>query len=373
MERKDGNIYLKILVNILIYALIFFVVVYLGPRVLSFFLPFVVAWIIAWIANPLVQFMENKINLRRKYSSVLIIIFVIGLVVFGLYALVSFIIEQSVALVDELPSIATTITTTLDQVVYNLNETLSGMPLAIQEPIIELGESIRINVIAFISNASIPEATLGFTRNIFDYILFTILVFIASYFLIKDNDRILNTVKEATPATVLEKYDLIQYHFKYAVGGYVQAQLKLMLMVIVILYIGFKFIGARYAFLLAILTGIIDLLPILGTGFVIWPWAVIELILGNYFNASLLMIIYVVCQFLKNILQPKVVGDSVGVDALTTFVLMFIGYQLKGVTGLILAVPIGLILFNLYQVGMFDNIIRGFKILFKDINAYRKF
>lgn len=373
MERKNGNIYLKILLNIVIYALLIFIIFYFGPRILGFFLPFVVAWIIALIANPLVHFLENKINLRRKYSSVLIIIIVLGVIVLGLYSVISFVIEQSVLLVNELPSIASTLSKTLDQVVINLNETVSGLPQIIQEPVMELGESIRINVIAFISDARIPEATIGFTRNIFDYILFLILVFIASYFFIKDNDSILNRLKSITPKSVQERYDLIQYHFKYAVGGYVKAQLKLMLMVIIILYIGFKFLGTNYAFLIALITGFIDLLPILGTGFIIWPWAAVEFILGNYVDGTILLAIYLICQFLKNVLQPKVVGDSVGIDTLTTFVLMFIGYQLRGVTGLILAVPFGLILYNLYKVGMFDNIIRGFKILFRDINEYRKF
>lgn len=373
MKRKNGNIYLKILINILIYALVIFVVVYLGPRILRFFLPFVVAWVIALIANPLVHFLENKIKLRRKYSSVLIIIVVIAIITFALYGIFSFIVEQSVILVNELPAIAASATRTLDQVIINLNETLGGLPEVVQEPLMELGESIRVNVIAFISDARIPEATIGFTRNILDYLIFLVIVFIASYFFIKDSDSIINTIKEHTPPSIKEKYDLIIYHFKYAVGGYVKAQLKLMLMVIIILYIGFKIIGTQYAFLIALITGFVDLLPILGTGFVIWPWAAVEFILGNYFVGTVLLVFYVICQVLKNVLQPKVVGDTIGIDTLTTFILMFIGYQFAGVLGLILAVPIGLILYNLYKVGMFDNIIRGFKIITKDINEYRKF
>ena len=115
------------------------------------------------------------------------------------------------------------------------------------------------------------------------------------------------------------------------------------------------------------------MLPVFGTGFILWPWALIEFILGNYFVAMYLMGIYVVCQIIKNALQPKMVGDSVGIDPLATLLFMYIGYRLGGIIGLIVAIPIGLIIANLYRAGMFDNIIRGLKILTKDINQYRKF
>lgn len=373
MEKRSENIYIKILVNIIIYIAVILFMIFLGPKIFRFFLPFIIAWFIAWIANPFVQFLDRRLNLVRQYSSILIIFMVITLVVFGSYLIISVVIERSAALISELPDIVETINSTLNQVTLNLNQMLSRVPLVIQEPIIELEESIRLSIITFLSDARIPEATIDFTRNIFDYIIFTVIVFIASYFFIKDNNRITTKLKQITPDNVRAQYELVQYHFKYAVGGYVKAQLKLMGIVIVILYIGFKIINIRYAFLIALIAGFVDLLPILGTGFIIWPWAAIELILGNYFIATFLIVLYVICQFIKNILQPKIVGDTVGIDALTTFVLMFIGFRLSGVFGLILSVPVGLILYNLYKVGMFDNIIRGFKILFKDINEYRKF
>ena len=94
MERKNENIYLKILINILIYALVIFLIFLLAPDLLRFFLPFIIAWFIAWIANPLVQFLEKRLKIVRNYSSVLIIFLVIGLIAFLLYALGRFVFVQ---------------------------------------------------------------------------------------------------------------------------------------------------------------------------------------------------------------------------------------------------------------------------------------
>ena len=373
MERRKENIYLKIFVNILIFVVVALFVIFLAPGLLRFFLPFILAWLIAWIANPLVQFLENRLKIVRNYSSVIIIFLVIGLIASILYALGRFLFIQISLLVNDFPNIVVLISETFDQVNYNLSEILSGLPEAVQEPIYQLETSLRLSLNNFISNARLPEATLGITRNLGDYLLFVITMFITAYFFIKDRDTILAKIRSKTPESVLEKFDLIKNQFNYALGGYIKAQFKMMLVVSAILYVGLKLIGTRFSFLIALLIGFIDLLPIFGTGFVLWPWTVVELILGNYFDAVVLISLYVVCQLIKNIIQPKLVGDSVGLNPMATLFLMYVGYEIAGFLGLILSIPAALVLINLYRIGMFDNIIRGFKILITDINEFRKF
>lgn len=373
MERKKENIYLKIIANIFIYALVILLIVFLAPDLLRFFLPFIIAWFIAWIANPLVQFLEERLKIVRNYSSVLIIFLVIGLIATILYLLGRFVFVQVSALVNDFPDIVVLVSDTFDQVDANLTEKLSGLPQVVQDPLYQFGESLRESLNTFIANARLPEATLGFTRNLGDYLLFIITMFITAYFFIKDRETILGKMRDKTPNSVLEKFDLIKDQFNYALSGYIKAQFKIMVVVVIILYIGFKIIGTRFSFLIALLTGFVDLLPIFGTGFILWPWALIEIILGNYFDAIVLVSLYLIAQLIKNIIQPKLVGDSVGLNPLTTLIFMYTGYQIAGFIGLILSIPTGLILMNLYKVGMFDNIIRGFKILIHDINEFRKF
>jgi predicted PurR-regulated permease PerM len=86
-----------------------------------------------------------------------------------------------------------------------------------------------------------------------------------------------------------------------------------------------------------------------------------------------LIVVYLVCQITKQLLQPKMVGDSIGISPLSTLVFMFIGYRFYGVLGMILGIPVGMVCVNLYRIGAFDRIIRGFKIIARDINDFRKF
>ena len=89
------------------------------------------------------------------------------------------------------------------------------------------------------------------------------------------------------------------------------------------------------------------------------PWAIIDVISGNYFRAIGLVIIYLICQVVKQLLQPKMVGDSIGLNPLATLLFMFVGYRLYGVFGMIIGIPVGMVLVNMYRIGMFDRLIRG--------------
>ena len=79
-----------------------------------------------------------------------------------------------------------------------------------------------------------------------------------------------------------------------------------------------------------------------------------------------LTILYLFTQLLRRILEPKLVGDSIGIDPLATLVFMYAGYKLAGVLGMIWAVPIGAIIINFYKMGVFDNMMRGCKEALED-------
>ena len=75
----------------------------------------------------------------------------------------------------------------------------------------------------------------------------------------------------------------------------------------------------------------------------------------------------------KQMLQPKMVGDSIGLNPLLTLFFMFVGYRFGGIFGMIIGIPVGMVLVNFYRVGIFDRLIRGFKIIANSINEYRKY
>ena len=94
---------------------------------------------------------------------------------------------------------------------------------------------------------------------------------------------------------------------------------------------------------------------------------------GDHKMAIGLLIIYAVSQLVRQLIQPKLLGDSIGLNPFATLFFMYLGYQWGSVLGMIIAVPIAMIIINLSKAGVFDNFIYTIRLLVDDINTRRKY
>lgn len=372
---KEKDIYKRILVNFLITIIgVCLVAMFLGD-VLRFFLPFVIGFIIAVIANPMVRFLEKKVRMKRKYGSAVIIVFVLAAVIGVIYLVGYLVVKEVISLVGDIPTLLQQAQELIDEISRRLNGVYEKLPESMQNAVLRVTDNLEVWLQTRLTEFEMPTISEAgdYVGNLLEGILIAIITVLAAYFFIADRDKLVDLVKKLTPETVQEYYGLVVNNIKSAVGGYFKAQFKIMLIIIVILFIGFEALGVNYSFLLALLTAFLDLLPVFGTGAVIGPWVVVDLITGNYVEAIVLTILYVVCQLTKQLLQPKMVGDSIGMNPLATLLFMFVGYRFGGILGMIIGIPVGMVLVNFYRLGMFDRLIRGFKILANSINEYRKY
>ena len=174
------------------------------------------------------------------------------------------------------------------------------------------------------------------------------------------------------PESGIRYYKFLKSDVKKLIGGYFLAQFRIMFVVALILAAGLFILQVKYSFLWAVLIAILDFLPVFGTGTVLIPWAVIKVFSGEYAFAAGLALIYILTQVVRQIIQPKIVGDTVGLPPLTTLFFLYLGYKWAGLGGMILAVPIGMLVLNLYEFGAFDSLIDNLKILVHDVNEFRK-
>ena len=373
---KKYQIYLKILLNLIIFVLGVLCLFLVVPKVLTFFAPFVIGWIIAMIANPLVRFMEKRIKIVRKHSSAIIIILVILAVVGVIYGLAYLLITQISSLVSDLPDMLLSVEQLFDNASERLMKIYEVLPISVQGLIDGAIQGIQKAMSGVISNIGAND--LGglagtVAKNVVDFALKAVITILSAYFFIKEREELATVVKNSVPESIVRNYNIIVDNFKMAFGGYFKAQFKIMAILTVILFIGLEFMKVDYSFLFAFLIALLDFLPFFGAGAVLWPWAVIELFAGNIPRAICIMVIYLICQIVRQVLQPKMVGDSIGISPFGTLVFMFIGWQLYGAIGMILGIPIGMVVVKFYRLGMFDNMIKGFRLLIHDINEFRKF
>jgi sporulation integral membrane protein YtvI len=340
----------------------------IGIKFLRFFMPFVIGWVIALIANPLVRFAESRMKMVRKYTSMLIIIIVLGLIVGAVYLAGSKVVDETTKLVEQAPDIYQSFSQDYKEVEKNLDRFILELPQGVQDSILDMQENIGQKIGEFATGFS--QWTVSYAGDIAKHlpnvligIIFTIL---SAYFFIADRDKILEFGRANTPMFIQKKWKVLADNFRGVIGGYFKAQIKIMAIVWMVLVVGFMFMQVKFAIFIAFLVAFLDMLPFFGTGTALIPWALFRILSGDMKMAVELIILYLFTQLLRRILEPKLVGDSIGIDPLATLVFMYAGYKLAGVLGMILAVPIGAIMINFYKMGVFDSMMKGCKDALED-------
>ncbi|MCR5459929.1 MAG: sporulation integral membrane protein YtvI [Acetatifactor sp.] len=366
--------YCKAIVNIMITIAVLLLVVFVLPWLLAFFAPFVVGWVIAWLAGPPVKFFEEKMKIKRRAGSAVVIVAVIALIVFAFYGLGSILVREGTGLVQSFPEIWEEIKKAAYELGDRLEKVYLSLPSNVRENLDGSAEQLKAHAAEFLGKMGTPTLTAvgNFAKYLPTLLIGVIMALLSSYLFVADRKKINEWCSQHVPKVVQDRYQLIRQSLVQAVGGYVKAQFKIEIWVYLVLVIGFWILKVKYLLLIALGVAFLDFLPFFGAGAVMVPWAIVKIVGGDYQMAIGLLIIWGLGQLLRQIIQPKIVGDSIGVAPLPTLFLLYIGFQFGSVIGMIIAVPVGLILFSLYEGGVFDVTINSVKLLISGINQFRR-
>ena len=374
MDGKGSRrTYLKVVMNLGIVLALILLCIFVVPRVVIYFMTFVIGWIIALIASPLVRFFERQFKVKRKAGSAFVIISVIALVILAGYFLGMKLTEQVADFVREVPEMWESTQQDFAEIGHKLENFGRHLPEEVQRTFKNITENVDQYFGELMGTLSTPtiEALSRFAKNLPSIIIGIIMSLLSAYFFVADKDYVPNLLSKAVPESILERWDMVKRGLKRAVGGYFKAQLKIELWMYVLLAVGFWILRVKYAFIIAVGVAFLDLLPFFGTGTVLLPWAAVKFLSGDYTMVIGLLIIWGVGQLARQLIQPKIVGESVGLSPIPTLFLLFIGFKAGGVVGIIIAVPLGIIVLNMYEEGVFDNTLNSLKVLYASISNFR--
>lgn len=373
-DLGDTRPYWKVLVSLVFSLTATVLFIYVGIKAIFYFMPFVIGWILSVIAGPLVTFLEKKLKIMKRLGSAITIILVLALCIGLIYLIISQIWEEISVLIRNFPSMYHDLERGLSQIGTQGNTLFERFPEQIQNSWATLMNNLDDTASSLIGRIGEPtiEVAGNVAKRIPSVLIGTIVAFVSAYFFIADKENLGEWVKKVVPNSITSRLLLVGENLKYAMGGYFKAQFKIMGVVFAILLVGFTMMQIRFSILLAIAIAFLDFLPFFGTGTALIPWAIYKFLVGDYKMVAALVILYGVTQLVRQLIQPKLVGDSMGLNPLYTLFLLYLGYRVGSVLGMIFAVPIGLILLNLYQAGAFDYILNDVKILAEGILSLRE-
>ncbi len=314
-------------------------------KIIPYIAPFIMALFITFTIERPVRFLIKKTKISRGIS-VAVVLLVFVLVIGGILTLVfSQIVNEIWRLTKEIPSAQT-----VKKYVEMLLEKSQDLYLSLPS---DFEKALRDNLGSLVGTvSSYLESLWNYMVNIVkflpEFFVFIVISLVASFFMSRDREKISNFVFKQMPEGWKNKIRTVKDDLFVALVGYIKAQLILITITFIELLIGYSIIGVKYAFFFAVLTAIVDALPILGTGTILIPTSAIYLLLGNVPRAFAFIVLYIVISVVRQFLEPKVVGENLGLHPLVTLISIYVGMQVFGIIGLFLG-PILVIIVKALQ------------------------
>lgn len=364
--------YFKIFLNLFVALITGVCLFFIVPRILVFFTPFLIGWIISMVAQPVVLFIEKHLPIKRKPVSAFVVCAAIAGVALLLYGIGYMLVRELIGFAGSIPEMVEALKVTIQKIGVLFDGLLQRLPFKVATDFDKVYEMVSDYAAEWTAKLGTPtvNALSSFAKNVPGVIVGIVMCLLSAYFFIAEKESLIQYAKRYTPQFIQEKWKIIYKSLFGALGGYIKAQFKIEFLMYFVILLGLMFFKVKYALLIALAIAFLDLLPVFGTGTVLIPWAIMKLLDGDYRMAIGLGILWGATLLFRQIIQPKIVGDSIGLAPLPTLFLIYIGWQFGGVVGMLIAVPIGVLLINLKQAGIFDNVKVSIQILSQDIQAF---
>lgn len=324
---------------------------------LVWLMPFFIAYVIVSLLQPMIRLLRNKLKIKPKLAA-LIVMFLFYAIAFSTVGLAIFeLVNISTNMLLTLPDFITNVLLpSLVDVVKQIENmffaTLPDLYANTFEPIYQLLESsenlllaLTPNILSFVQNVvmNIPKIVISFIISI-----------VISFFLAMDYDMIKAFIWKQINVSVQQF--LMNFNDKFAATVFkmIRSYALIIMLTFIQLFIGLSILRVELALWIAIAIAIFDILPVVGTGGIVLPWALISILYGNTFLGIGLFVLYGVILVVRQVVEPKIIGDQVGLHPIVTILSMILGFNTLGVVGLF-GFPIVIsILVKLQEEGKFQ-------------------
>lgn len=318
-----------------VYAVLYFIFVY----VIQWVMPFIVGFLIALTLRPVTRFVNKFVKGTGKGVAVFVIALFYTIVALTVWILLSLLITRTTELVYYLPRLYFN---RLEPLLLKFNDWIVTNAQTLSPDVASTISQIVTNAInyiaGFVKNISISFVQFA-TRLISNfplYLISVIFTIVLSVYITLEYDNITAFFRKQLP----DKFNTTFEEARIFVSGTLWKMIKSYILIMIItfleMYIGLSILKVNFALPIAVIVAILDIMPVLGTGGILIPWAIVELILENHFLGIGLIVLYVVVTVIRNVLEPRIVGKQIGLHPIITITAMYAGLRLFSVAGIII-------------------------------------
>lgn len=332
--------------NYIMIAMVFIFIYVFFTFIIPFFLPFFVGMIIAAVNAPFVRIFEKNLKIKRPIAVAISMFLTISLLAMLLISSALNIYNELVKLQSNMPvyydSTFNNLKGLYDKAMNLYNHLPSNVSDSINQNLVGLKDRSEVLLEKLISGmmstvSSIPRM-----------IVFSVVSLLSAFFINSDSRRLKIFFSKQIPKELHKSLEGFRADALRAFVGYIKAVFILMGITCFLVTVGLFIMGADYAILMGLIVGLSEAIPLFGTGIVMIPWILWNLIAGNNSMALGLFIIFILGVVVRQILEPKIVGDKMGLHPLATLAAMYLGTEIFGFAGLFIG-PLSLIILKSIQ------------------------
>ncbi len=298
--------------------------------VLPFFTPFVIGALLAMMIDPVVDLLEEKFKIPRGLSALVVLVLVVLVLIVFLTTGIARLVYELDLLLQTLPQYQAALGAFIDRVVLWFSEVTSGLPKVLLNTL-ETGER---SIYTAISN--LIKQILAAVQKVPNFFIIGLISFLAAFFFSRDKRIISKAIFRFIPRSWRKQVFEVKEDVFVAFSGFLRAQLILISMTAVMAIIGLTILRIRYAWLLGLTAGILDLIPMMGPSAVFLPLALYLFAWDQLPMAIGVLVVLGVILLVRQLSEPRIVGSNVGLHPLATLIAIYLGFRLFGVSGFIL-------------------------------------
>lgn len=315
--------------------------------------PLIAAALVTVVLQKTITKISQKMKLRKKAVSVAVVLLFYGTFLTIISVLGFFIYKQAVSLVLSLPEEFEKIYPALVGITEKINSFLNSI---LGKDGSKPNDFSSAAITSFSESAVklITSAVGSFAAAVPVFVISIFVMIAASAYLSKDYDDIYNFLKQNLSKPSLCKMVYFKNNMVVSLVGMLKGYGLIMLITFLELFIGLSFLKQPYALITAAITALVDILPVLGSGTVLLPWALFSFLLGDKSLSFGLLALYIVITAVRNVIEPKILGSKVGLPPIVMLISAFLGLKFFGTSG-ILSLPVAVLAAKVIYEGKKNN------------------
>ncbi|GIN57625.1 sporulation integral membrane protein YtvI [Lederbergia ruris] len=329
--------------------IIAFILIVLAAVLFYFILPISVPLILALftaiILEPIVTFIQTKVKLKRQFSIIIVFTLFTLILAFTIFFISTKVVAQGIKIIEDAPSYINNITSIWHNYEENLKHVAQDFPDEVVKAFTEEINNVFDTLITGLKQYVSIEKISAFLSYIPNYLVSFLVYLIALFLFMIDLPRLKISIYKYMTDKTAEKFKFMTTRLSSVVIGFFKAQFLVSLIIFAATLLGLLLIQPKVALMMAIIIWIIDLIPIIGSIIVMAPWSLYHLLVGDTVVGTKLAILAVILLVIRRTVEPKVMGQHLGLSPLATLISMYLGLKLFGVWGLIVG-PASLIIFK---------------------------